>query len=92
VTARTPYDREVLLEHVDQYSSRHGTIELELDRQRWRVTLASAEAQACTECHHQLDNLTYWFGDNRLCGRCARRGPLRAGDRDWARSFWKQAG
>ena len=72
--ARTPYDRELLFEHLDLYAKRHGSIRVELDRREWTVKRSDvAKPPVCATCARRLDNLTYALGGRNLCGFCAKR-------------------
>jgi len=74
VPAKTPYDREVLFEHLDLYAKRHGTVRVELNRREWTVTKSSVgERSLCADCNRRLDALTYALGGRALCASCARR-------------------
>lgn len=72
--AKSPYDLELVIEHVDLYAKRHGRVHLELNRRDWLVTMRNGELPGvCTACDQRLDSLTYANGVGRLCGRCVRR-------------------
>jgi hypothetical protein len=75
VPVKTPYDREVLFEHLDLYAKRHGTVRVELNRREWLVSSRSdaENAPSCTECDRRLEALTYALGGRTLCGFCAKR-------------------
>jgi hypothetical protein len=74
VPAKTPYDRELLFEHLDLYARRHGTVRVELNRRELTVRKADAERPpTCAVCSRRLDTLTYALGGRTLCGYCARR-------------------
>jgi hypothetical protein len=78
--ARTPYERELLLEHVDLSVRRHGRVRLELDERRWHVSRNSFEQSTpCTVCHEHRCGLTFAVGARRLCLRCARAAVVEAG-------------
>ncbi|GIW41697.1 MAG: hypothetical protein KatS3mg076_2274 [Candidatus Binatia bacterium] len=73
VPVKTPYERELLFEHLDLYARRHGRVRLELNRKEWEVTLANGHAEQCTSCKRRLDTLTYALGNRRICAQCAKR-------------------
>ena len=70
---KTPYEREVLFEHVDRYAKRHGRVRVELNRREWNVHLSNGHPERCGVCNRGLDNLTYALGGRSLCIVCARR-------------------
>ena len=71
--AKTPYEREVLFEHVDRYAKRHGRVCVELNRREWNVSVSNSQPGRCTACERPLDHLTYALGGRSLCLSCARR-------------------
>ncbi len=75
VPVKTPYERELLFEHVALYTKRHGHILLELNRRHWTVrrVLAAEQPQLCSGCGKRLDYLSYALGARAFCGACARR-------------------
>jgi len=74
VPVKTPYDREVLFEHVDLYAKRHGTVRVELNRREWRVSKSEGDTPpTCADCNRRLDSLTYALGGRNLCAFCAKR-------------------
>lgn len=75
VPAKTPYDRELLFEHLDLYARRHGTIRVELNRREWTVRKAErAQQSKCDECEREIDALSYALAGRALCSFCARKG------------------
>lgn len=71
---RTPYDREVLFEHVDLYARRHGSVRVEFGRRELTVQNGGpADEPECASCGRHLDALTYILGGRSLCALCARR-------------------
>jgi hypothetical protein len=73
VPAQTPYERELLFEHVEMSTKRHGCVRLDVNRGHWTISLRNGDREACTSCSRWLDNLIYRFGGQTLCGQCARR-------------------
>jgi hypothetical protein len=73
VPAKTPYEREVLFEHLDLYAKRHGTIRVELDRREWTVRQTEKEQVVCAACGHRVDALAWALGGRSLCGVCGKR-------------------
>lgn len=73
IPSKTPYERQLLFEHVAQYAKRHGRVRVELDRQRWTVTAVDDRSQVCEICNQRPDNLSYVSQARSLCHPCARR-------------------
>jgi hypothetical protein len=73
VPTQTAYEREVLFEHAEASTRRYGHIQLDTDGGRWVVSLKNRQRQTCAMCKLWLDNFTYRFGGETLCGQCARR-------------------
>src|SRR5262245_22850976 len=72
--ARTPYEQEMLFDHLEQAARRFGDVSVELDRQNWHIDFSSAlPRETCTECGRTLDMLKYTLGRDVLCARCVRR-------------------
>ena len=71
----SPYEIEILLDHVDWYAKRHGQVLLEIDRYEWIVRAPRDETpEACSVCHTRLTSLTFVNGSRvRLCTSCARK-------------------
>lgn len=70
--ASTPYDRQLLFEHVAQYAKQHGRIGLGLDRRQWIVAQVEDTPQACATCNQQIHNVAYTRSGHTLCHPCAR--------------------
>ena len=73
VPVRTPYDRELLFQHVEAFAKRHGHVGLELNRNEWTVSLSGTPPEPCAVCSRQLDALIYSLAGRTICGHCARR-------------------
>ncbi len=71
--SKTPYERELLFEHVAQYAKRHGSVHLQFNAQHWTVTRAEERSEVCAICNQQPDNLSYVSKGFSLCHPCARR-------------------
>jgi hypothetical protein len=71
--AKTPYERELLFEHITDCTKRHGQVRLEFNRREWFVRLNTSPADVCTACRQPLEKVTYTIGEHRLCGQCIRR-------------------
>ena len=69
---RSPYDQEVLFEHVTQCAKRYGDIRLELAGKHFTVKPRASDAALCALCS-QPAQLTYVTGAQVLCPTCARR-------------------
>jgi hypothetical protein len=73
VPAQTPYERELLFEHVEVSTKRHGCVQLDVNRAHWTISLRNGDREACAACSRCLDSLIYRFEGQILCGQCARR-------------------
>ncbi len=73
VPVQTPYERQLLFEHVEVSTKRHGSVRLDVNRQKWTISLSNGHREACASCTRQPDSLTYRFDGQSLCGQCARR-------------------
>jgi hypothetical protein len=71
--SHTPYEREVLIQHIEAAGRRHGNVRLRVDRQDWLITRSAAVRAACIRCHRRAGALVYRFGGAVLCTGCARR-------------------
>ena len=72
LTAKTPYERELLFDHVKQYANRYGRVRLVLNRREWTILRNDGDGAACAACQ-QPDRLTYERDGRILCAQCARR-------------------
>ena len=68
---RTPYDRQLVFEHVADYTKRHGCVRLTFGRSEWTVALANERSGVCTRCRERPDKLAYMKGERTLCHPCA---------------------
>lgn len=73
VPAHTPYQRELLFEHVEASTKRRGDVQLRLNGRHWTISSSATPLEVCTGCPRSLDKLTYRFDAQALCGHCARR-------------------
>ena len=73
VPAHTPYDCELLFEHAEAATERHGDVRFDLNRQEWRISLRNGYREVCASCGRWPGNLTYRFDGQTLCAWCARR-------------------
>jgi hypothetical protein len=48
--ARSPYDRQLLREHVELLAGRLRTVQLGLDGTRWTVTRVEGQSPSCATC------------------------------------------
>ena len=75
--AHTPYDRQLLFEHVEASAKRHGDVRLDWRHQHWTVSLSNGQREVCAACRRSLNNLmTYRFDGLILCAWCARKGGI----------------
>ena len=74
VPARTPYDRQMLIEHVVDRVRAKGQVQVLVDSQRWLVhLLRERSATKCWSCGIAPDSVCYptAASDVVLCVRCA---------------------
>lgn len=57
--AQTPYDRELLIEHVEASTKRHGSIRLEVNRHYWTISVTDALRAVCAACSQWPKRLNY---------------------------------
>ena len=82
VPAHTPYERELLFEHVEASTKQHGGVRLDWRHQHWTVSLSNGQGEVCGACRRSLNNLmTYRFDKRTLCVWCARKGGILQGGR-----------
>ena len=70
---QTPYERELLFEHVEVSAKRHGGVRLNVNRRHWTISMHNGRREACASCRQWLDTLVYRSDGRILCGQCARR-------------------
>ncbi len=73
VPVETPYERELLFEHVEVSTKRHGGVRLRLNSRLWTISLSNGHPEVCGACRQSMDTLTYRFDGESRCARCARR-------------------
>jgi hypothetical protein len=77
--ARSPYDREVLVEHVLNRVHVKGRVQVLVDERSWIVQLGDARRPlSCQHCGRRADSACYfWAGDGaRFCVPCALGGDI----------------
>jgi hypothetical protein len=77
VPAHTPYERELLFEHVEASAKQRGGVRLDWRHQQWTVRVSNGQREVCAACRRALNNLmTYRFDGRILCAWCARKGGI----------------
>ena len=74
---RTPYQRQMLVEHVLQCVRANGRVQVLVHDQRWMVYLrGGASTVCCSRCGHSLGSAVYSTGDatEAYCAECALGG------------------
>jgi hypothetical protein len=70
--ARTPYEREVVLDHVRHRLRSHGFVHLEMNGWSRRIERVSASGGAlCAACAQRIGGLACRLGAQMLCVDCA---------------------
>ncbi len=72
VPAHTPYERQLLFEHVELFTKRRGGVRLSLNGRLWTICVKAGSREVCAVCPRLLDTLTYQLDGLTLCARCAR--------------------
>jgi len=71
---RSPYDRQMLVEHIANRVRSKGHVQVLLDEQRWMVHLTRGAARpACASCGDTADTACYRAPDDAVayCVTCA---------------------
>src|SRR5947208_3275352 len=74
VPARSPYDRQLLVEHVLDGVRRRGNVQVLVDDQRWLVHLLRDDCMvACWRCGCAVDSICHCTADDAVayCVTCA---------------------
>lgn len=70
--ARTPYEREVVLDHVRHRLRLYGFVHLEMNGRRCRIeAIAHTAGTACAGCTRRVGTLACRFGAQMFCIDCA---------------------
>lgn len=69
--ARTPYERELLFQHVKQCANRYGRVRLAFNRREWTVQVVSGDSSPCAACDQRVEGLLYESAGRTLCAQCA---------------------
>lgn len=78
VPASSPYEREVLWEHVQLSLRRHSRVRLELGDRAWLVSRETdGPPERCGACEQPLPELRCAVDSLLLCLRCAADGTCR---------------
>lgn len=73
---RTPYDRQLLLEHAKQCTNHHASVHVALNQRTLVISRTKRRrGQRCT-CGRRLPALTYACAGRTLCAPCARQALL----------------
>ena len=66
---QSPYDNEIVVDHLNHFVQRDGSVALRYGGQTWRVTAAGA-SRPCRACHDTIVHLSYQLGGAAFCQRC----------------------
>lgn len=73
LSADTPYDRDVVFDHVHLETHHHRCVRLELDRHSYLVQAPPRGPQSrCSQCHRPVGPLAYSGRLGTACERCVR--------------------
>ena len=74
VPAISPYEWELVFEHVELAAKVYGSVRLELEREEVLVTGHAADsAPVCVACRRRRGGLTYTIGPRTLCALCGKK-------------------
>jgi hypothetical protein len=68
----TPYDRELVFEHLEASARQHQHVVLSAKGRHWRILLNSADGERCGSCARLLRTLVFRGNGKSLCGQCVR--------------------
>jgi hypothetical protein len=71
--AHTPYDRQLLFEHVEASARQHHHVELSAKGRHWGLSRHSAYGEPCVGCNRAPHGLIYRCDGLGFCGHCVRR-------------------
>jgi hypothetical protein len=71
--AQTPYERQLVFEHVEATAKRHEHVELSAEGRQWRIGLPTARRELCCRCLRSLNGRAFRTNGQSLCAHCARR-------------------
>ena len=93
----TPYDRELLVDHVKRATAMHGGVRLYMCSREWVMSDTDASQGACSVCRRAVDTVPSALGEQvALCIDCAAAGadaaPIVHGPRKLARRKMRKMG
>jgi hypothetical protein len=62
--AKTPYEREVLVECIEVTTKRHGNLRIEVDGRSWTIRLSNGARSVCDSCSQWPNDLSYPGGSS----------------------------
>jgi hypothetical protein len=68
--AYTPYDRELVFEHIEASAKQHAHMELSAKGRHWTISVRSARHETCFRCSRSLRDLAYRGNGQNFCARC----------------------
>ena len=71
--AHTPYECQLLFEHVEASAKQHQHVELTAKGRQWKIGLPSARRERCAGCLGSLHRRAFRTNGRSLCVHCARR-------------------
>ena len=71
--ADTPYDAQMVLEHIAHYARGQRCLRITLRDHQWTVTQSGGETAPCDDCARERHRVLYQIDDHRLCRVCASR-------------------
>jgi len=71
--AHTPYDRQIIFEHVEAAAKHHELLGLRANGHYWSISHNTARLELCAPCSRGVHALAYRSNGQNFCGRCVRR-------------------
>jgi hypothetical protein len=73
--AQTPYERQLLVEHIEVSTKRHGCIHLEFNRRHWTIRMNKGPGAVCASCSQWPTTLTFPVGASGRLAVISTRAP-----------------
>ena len=71
--AHTPYERQLVFEHIEASAKQHQHVALSAAGRHWTINLDAARDEPCAQCFRSMHRLAYRTDGRNVCGRCVRR-------------------
>ena len=71
--AQTPYERQLLFEHVEASAKQHEHVAFSARGRHWTIHLKAARLEICARCFRSTHTVAYRGNGQNFCGQCVRR-------------------